>query len=105
MLERERGSLLEPVVASRLARVLAYRNAPEAALEVLDRVGDGGEFAPLIAEVRGDIHAALGDAEAARAAYQAAIDNPGEPQLIDVALVEMKLADLGSAPTVAADAP
>ena len=105
VLDRERGSLLEPIAASRLARVLAYRNAPEAALEVLDTVGDGGEFAPLIAEARGDINAALGNAEAARAAYQAAIDNPGEPQLIDVALVEMKLADLGSAPTVAADAP
>lgn len=105
VLERERGSLLEPIAASRLARVLAYRNAHEAALEVLDTVGDGGEFAPLIAEARGDIHAALGDADAARAAYQAAIDNPGQPQLIDVRLVEMKLADLGSASTVAADSP
>lgn len=105
VLDRERGSLLEPIAASRLARVLAYRNAPDAALAVLDTVGDGGEFAPLVAETRGDIHVALGDTEAARAAYRAAIDNPGEPQLIDVALVEMKLADLGSAPTVAADAP
>ncbi len=105
VLERERGGLLEPVAAARLARVLAYRDAPDAALEVLDSVGEGGEFAPLIAEARGDIHVALGDADAARAAYQAAIDNPGQPQLIDVRLVEMKLADLGSAPAVAADTP
>lgn len=105
VLERERGGLVEPIAATRLARVLAYRDAPEAALEVLDAVRNAEAFAPLMAETRGDIHAALGDVAAARAAYQSAIDNPGQPQLIDVRLVEMKLADLGSAPTVAADAP
>lgn len=105
VLERERGSLIEPIAATRLARVLAYRDSPEAALEVLDSVREPGEFAPLMAEARGDVEAALGNVAAARAAYQMAVDNPGQPQLIDVRLVEMKLADLGSAPTVAADTP
>lgn len=105
VLAREQGSLLEPVAASRLARVLVYRDAPADALAVLDAISEVGQFAPLVAETRGDVQVALGDTEAARVAYELALAAPGQPQLIDVRLVEMKLADLGSAPVAAADAP
>ena len=105
LLARERGGMLAPLVAVRLARVLNYRNAPEDALAVLDGVADGGQYGPLVAEARGDINVALGDVEAARAAYRAALDDPGQPQLIDVRIVEMKLADLGSPQAAAAETP
>lgn len=104
VLARERGKLLEPVVASRLARVLSYRGEPAQALEVLDGVSDAGTYAPLLAEARGDVQVALGNTEAARAAFESALTAPGQSQLIDVRLVEMKLADLGAAPVVATDA-
>lgn len=105
LLARERGAMLEPLVAVRLARVMNYRNTPGDALAVLDAVTDAGEYGPLLAEARGDINVALGDVEAARAAYRAALDDPGQPQLIDVRIVEMKLDDLGSPQTAAAETP
>jgi predicted negative regulator of RcsB-dependent stress response len=90
-LARERGSLLAPLVASRLARVLIYVDRADEALQVLDGVKPAA-YAPLIAEVRGDAYLALGEFEQARQAYQAALDDPGQPQLVDVSLIGMKLA-------------
>ena len=105
LLARERGEMLAPLIAVRLARVMNYRSAPDEALAVLDGVTNAGQYAPLLAEARGDINVALGDIDAARAAYRTALDDPGQPQLIDVRIVEMKLADLGSPQTAANDTP
>ena len=77
----------------RLARVLLYLDRPDEALVTIDGV-DPGSFRSRYDEVRGDIEVAKGDTEAARQAYQAAIDNAGTPPLVDVQLVQMKLADL-----------
>lgn len=78
----------------RLARVLAYQGDYEAALATLD-IDDSGEFAARLNEIKGDIHAAKGDMEAARIAYTNALTAPGA-ESIDRAFVEMKLSDLRS---------
>ena len=61
---------LKTVAAIRKARVLLADGKAENALEVLPDVASGG-FAGLAAEVRGDIHLALGQSEKAREAYHA----------------------------------
>ena len=78
----------------RLARVLAQDESYEEALTVLDVAS--GSFSARYNEVRGDIHAALGDADSARAAYSAAL-NAQETGFVDRNLVQMKLDDLPTA--------
>ncbi len=78
----------------RLARVLAQDESYEEALTVLDVAP--GSFSARYNEVRGDIHAALGDADSARAAYNAAL-NAQETGFVDRNLVQMKLDDLPAA--------
>lgn len=78
----------------RLARVLAQDESYEEALTVLDVAP--GSFSARYNEVRGDIHAALGDADSARAAYSAAL-NAQETGFVDRNLVQMKLDDLPAA--------
>jgi predicted negative regulator of RcsB-dependent stress response len=56
----------------RLARVLAYDEQYERALTVLN-VADSGEFEARFSEVRGDIHSATGNLEAAMSAYTEAL--------------------------------
>ena len=90
---------------SHIARVRAARlawtegNADEA-LKMLD-AEHPPSFDALYAEVRGDIHAAQGDREAAYKAYQLALENL--PQDTPSRALETKLAD--NAPADAADAP
>ena len=90
---------LSLIARHRLARVLLYQDRPEEALEVLE-VLDTGAFRPRFLELRGDAEFALGRVEAAREAWTAAIAEPGDPPLIDLRLVQMKLDELG-APAVA----
>ena len=85
----------------RLARVLAQDESYSEALAVLDIAP--GSFSARYNEVRGDIHAALGDADSARAAYSAAL-NAQETGLVDRNLVQMKLDDLSSSATAAVPA-
>ncbi len=75
----------------RLARTLAQDESYSEALEVLDI--DPGSFAAGYNEVRGDIHAALGDTGSARTAYMAAL-NDQATGLVDRTLVQMKLDNL-----------
>jgi len=63
---------VDAVARIRLARILAEQGEHDAALRRLDGLGDGA-FAVLAAEARGDVLAARGDAEAARAAYREAL--------------------------------
>lgn len=85
---------LSLIARHRLARVLLYQDQPAEALEVLD-VMDAGAFRPRFLELRGDAEFALGRTEAAREAWTAAIAEPGDPPLIDLRLVQMKLDELG----------
>ena len=67
---------LAMIARLRLARVLAYREQYAEALALLD-VPEPGSFAGRIAEIRGDIHVARGDIDAARTAYLEAMVTPG----------------------------
>ena len=56
---------------------------------------DAGRYAPLYAELRGDVAAARGDAAAAIAAYRDALSAPADG-IADRAMLEMKLDNLGA---------
>jgi predicted negative regulator of RcsB-dependent stress response len=94
---------LSMVARLRLARVLAYRERHQEALALLD-VPNPGQFAGRIAEIRGDIHAALGETDAARSAYLEAMVASGA-ELLDRSFLQMKLADLSGASARPAVAP
>ncbi len=90
-------SVLQDVARVRLARVLHQLERPEDALAVLREV-DGQGFAATVAELTGDIELRRGALPAARAAYQAALDETGAGQ--GGVLLRLKLA---SVPREAAD--
>lgn len=94
-MEQSSDPELAMVARLRLARVLAYREQYQEALALLN-VPMPGQFAGRIAEIRGDIHAALGETDAARTAYLEAMVTPGA-ELFDRSFVQMKLADLPGA--------
>jgi predicted negative regulator of RcsB-dependent stress response len=94
---------LAMIARLRLARVLAYREQYQDALAVLN-VPEPGQFAGRIAEIKGDIHTALGETDAARTAYLEAMVSPGA-ELLDRNFLQMKLSDLpGAAPGAATGA-
>lgn len=87
-----RGSAaLRHVGRLRLAHIYLYQDKPQ---EVLDLLAgqDSDAFAGLYAEARGDAHAALGDYEAAREAYEIALLDTS--QTVNRGFVQMKLLDL-----------
>jgi predicted negative regulator of RcsB-dependent stress response len=86
------------VARLRLARVLIYRENYQEALQLLE-VEDPGEFAARLNELKGDVHAAMGDVEAARSAYAQALTAPGA-ESVDRNFVQMKLNSLQT-PSVA----
>lgn len=91
---------LAHIARLRLARVHLHQDRPEAAAEALTGVEEGS-FAPLYADIRGDIFAAEGDLAAARTVYRQALE-AGEAGVIDRNFVQMKLDALGGAEAVAA---
>lgn len=76
----------------RLARVLMYQNQHQEALRVLE-VPNLGPFAAQYSEAKGDALYALGEVDAARAAYQEALIGPGA-EWVNRSFVEMKLDSL-----------
>lgn len=85
----------------RLARVLAYDEEYDRALAVLD-VEETGEFAARFSEVRGDIHAATGNTQAAITAYTDAMLGSSQG-VVNQSFVELKLNDLIQAESPAAE--
>lgn len=84
---------VEPIARLRLAKILMYQDKPEDALATV--ADSGGEaFAARFAEVRGDAHVALGDFDAARAAYTAALQDTNASQTVDQNYIRLKLYDL-----------
>jgi predicted negative regulator of RcsB-dependent stress response len=100
VMEDSRDPGLAFIARLRLARVLAYQQSYDAALEVLD-VAEPGEFAARVSELKGDVYAAMGNSEAARSAYSDALSAAGT-QSLDRNFVQMKLNDLPLAPDAAA---
>ena len=76
----------------RLARVLAYNEQYERALDILN-VADLGGFEARFSEVRGDIHAAMGNIDAAISAYTNALLGAGNLS-VNSDLLQLKLNEL-----------
>lgn len=84
---------LELLVTSRLARIqFAQQNYDGAIATAAD--ADSGVFKAAFAEIRGDALLAKGDAQAARAAYQMAINNLQSADRSRQVFLEMKLNDI-----------
>lgn len=81
----------------RLARVLLDQGKPQEAMALLEAQTDVTGFEAVFAEVRGDIHAALGQNEEAITSYQAALDAL-EAGVGDRNYLELKLRSLGGMP-------
>lgn len=77
----------------RLAKVLLYQNRAQEVLDLLDGHDEGG-FGALFNEARGDAYAQLGDYDAARTAYTAALDDNPAARTVDSTLIQLKLNDL-----------
>lgn len=92
-LEVDDYDALKQIAQLRLAKILLYQEKPEEALEAIASGGTNG-FAARFAEVRGDIHVALGDFESARSAYTSALAEDIANRTIDQGLVQLKLYDL-----------
>jgi len=88
---------LLPLAQLRLAQVLWQQDKADEALKQLD--GDAGAYAPLYDELRGDIKLSQGDRNAARGAYQQALQTLG-PDAVNREGLQHKLDDLADAPTV-----
>jgi len=97
---------LRHIARLRLARVLAYQDDHAAALALLDPAKAGG-FAARYHDVRGDVHASLGEHDAATREYELALQ-ADQQGLLDRAYVQAKLDELrvaGPEDLVRADPP
>lgn len=90
---------LKLIARLRLARVQAAQGKYDDALATL-KVEEGGEFAPRLADTRGDVLLAKGDRAGALKEYLAARSSDDNPA-IDIDLLDLKIRDLGGTPPVA----
>lgn len=90
---------LKHLAALRLARVEVARGNDEQALSLLDTPAPA-PLTALYAELKGDIHARLGDSDAARQAYQVALENLDTADAAARPLLELKLNQIAPAATV-----
>ena len=93
---------LRQLARLRLARVYLYMDRPEDGLETLNSDEYSPAWRQLTEDMRGDLHQALGQTEAARAAYQAALEHSGQ---IDAAWIRLKLDHLAAAGAAEAETP
>jgi len=87
---------IRTIARLRLARVQSAQGKYDDALATL-KVEDAGEFAPRIADTRGDILLAKGDREGALREYIAARTGEDKGQ-VDRDLLDLKIRDLGGTP-------
>jgi len=90
VLDQDRGEAMNLLAALRLAQVQYAQGQLDAALATLD-VAEAGSYAAAYAELRGDVLLAKGDTEAARSAYQSALDSLLPEQSSRGDIIEMKL--------------
>lgn len=102
LIETTSNGDLRQLARLRLARVYLYMDRPEDGLETLDTDVYSPAWRQLTEDMRGDLHQALGQTEAARAAYQAALEHSGQ---IDAAWIRLKLDHLAAVGVAEAEAP
>lgn len=87
---------LKDVARYRLAKIMLYQDKAQEVIDLL--LGQTNEtFAGRYAELRGDAYVALGSAGQAADAYSQALQGAPEQQLVDRALVQMKINNLAQA--------
>jgi predicted negative regulator of RcsB-dependent stress response len=89
---------LRLIGVERLARVLLDQGKPEEAMTLLEANGGATGFEASMAEVQGDVYAALGRNEEAIESYQLALDTL-EEGVGDRNFLELKLKSVGGVPT------
>ncbi len=85
----------------RLARVQSAQGKYDDALATL-KVEEPGEFAPRIADTRGDVLLAKGDRDGALREYLAARTGENKGR-VDIELLDLKIRDLGGTPPATPD--
>ena len=90
VLDGDADQSLKDIAQLRLARVEANRNDTAKAFQLLNVANVGG-LAAAYAELRGDLYMQQGDTEAARIAYQEAINSATEVDRNAVELLQLKL--------------
>jgi predicted negative regulator of RcsB-dependent stress response len=93
---------LRLIARTRLARVQAAQGKYDEALTTL-KVDQPGEFAPRLADARGDVLLAKGDRAGALREYLAARSGENDGR-VDTELLDLKIRDLGGTPPVTAEA-
>jgi predicted negative regulator of RcsB-dependent stress response len=96
VMDNAKDDELKMVARLRLARVQSALGKNDEALATL-KIDDPGEFAPRLADTRGDVLLAKGDREGALREYLAArsAENDGR---VDIELLDLKIRDLGGSP-------
>lgn len=92
VMEGSRDEGMVMIARLRLARVLVYDEQYDRALEVLN-VPEAGEFGARFSELRGDVHAAMGNVDAAVNEYTDALLGGGNGT-VDTEFVQLKLNEL-----------
>ena len=96
VMDNAKDDELKLVARLRLARVQAALGKYDDALATL-KVENGGEFAPRIADARGDVLLAKGDRAGALKEYLAARTSE-DKSVLDTELLDLKIRDLGGTP-------
>ena len=99
VMDNAKDDELKMVARLRLARVQSALGKHDEALATL-KVDNPGEFAPRIADARGDVLLAKGDRDGALREYIAA-RTAGNDGRIDVDMLDLKIRDLGGTPPAA----
>jgi len=96
VMDNAKDDELKMVARLRLARVQSALGKNDEALATL-KIDDPGEFAPRLADTRGDVLLAKGDRDGALREYLAArtAENDGR---VDIELLDLKIRDLGGPP-------
>lgn len=96
VLEQKPEAAVAEVARLRLSRVLLAQGNAQAALEQVTGQPEGDSLRSDYAELRGDSHLALGDTQAAREAYEAALNSLSPQQQSRHTLLRSKLNNLPS---------